>query len=99
VHSIERFSGQEAMVIFDDAFIPNHLLFLDEEHEFAALLVERFAAAPGSSLQSAARSPEAARSSKWCQFADPWYSRSSGANICRSRQGSSKGIPSEIQSL
>lgn len=37
-----RFSGQEAMVIFDDVFIPHHLVFMDGEHEFAALLVERF---------------------------------------------------------
>jgi 4-hydroxybutyryl-CoA dehydratase/vinylacetyl-CoA-Delta-isomerase len=37
-----RFSGQEAMVIFDDVFIPRHHVFMDGEHEFAALLVERF---------------------------------------------------------
>jgi 4-hydroxybutyryl-CoA dehydratase/vinylacetyl-CoA-Delta-isomerase len=37
-----RFSGQEAMVVFDDVFIPNHLVFMDGEHEFAAMLVERF---------------------------------------------------------
>jgi 4-hydroxybutyryl-CoA dehydratase/vinylacetyl-CoA-Delta-isomerase len=37
-----RYAGQEAMVVFDDVFIPRELLFLDGEHEFAATLVERF---------------------------------------------------------
>ena len=37
-----RFAGQEAMVVFDDAFIPWERVFMDGEHEFAALLVERF---------------------------------------------------------
>lgn len=37
-----RFSGQEAMVIFDDVFIPHHHVFMDGEHAFAAMLVERF---------------------------------------------------------
>ncbi len=37
-----KFAGQEAMVIFDDVFIPNDLIFMDGEHEFAAMLVERF---------------------------------------------------------
>ena len=37
-----RYSGQEALVIFDDAFIPNELIFMDGETEFAAMLVERF---------------------------------------------------------
>lgn len=37
-----RFSGQEAMVIFEDVFIPNDLIFMDGETESAALLVERF---------------------------------------------------------
>jgi 4-hydroxybutyryl-CoA dehydratase/vinylacetyl-CoA-Delta-isomerase len=36
------FSGQEALVIFEDAFIPNELIFMDGETEFSALLVERF---------------------------------------------------------
>jgi 4-hydroxybutyryl-CoA dehydratase/vinylacetyl-CoA-Delta-isomerase len=36
------YSGQEALVIFEDAFIPNELIFMDGETEFAALLVERF---------------------------------------------------------
>ena len=39
-----HFSGQEALVIFDDAFIPNELIFMDGETEFAAMLVERFTA-------------------------------------------------------
>jgi 4-hydroxybutyryl-CoA dehydratase/vinylacetyl-CoA-Delta-isomerase len=37
-----RFGGQEAMVIFEDAFIPNDRIFMDGEYEFAAMLVERF---------------------------------------------------------
>jgi 4-hydroxybutyryl-CoA dehydratase/vinylacetyl-CoA-Delta-isomerase len=37
-----KFAGQEAMVIFDDVFIPNEHVFMDGETDFAALLVERF---------------------------------------------------------
>ncbi len=37
-----RFGGQEAMVIFEDVFIPNDYIFMDGEYEFAAMLVERF---------------------------------------------------------
>jgi 4-hydroxybutyryl-CoA dehydratase / vinylacetyl-CoA-Delta-isomerase len=37
-----QFGGQEAMVIFDNVFIPNELIFMDGEYEFAAMLVERF---------------------------------------------------------
>jgi 4-hydroxybutyryl-CoA dehydratase/vinylacetyl-CoA-Delta-isomerase len=37
-----RFAGQEAMVIFDDVFIPWDKVFMDGEFEFAAMLVERF---------------------------------------------------------
>lgn len=37
-----RFAGQEAMIVFDDAFIPWSHVFMDGEHEFAAMLVERF---------------------------------------------------------
>lgn len=37
-----EFSGQEAMVIFDDVFIPNELIFMDGETDFAAMLVQRF---------------------------------------------------------
>jgi 4-hydroxybutyryl-CoA dehydratase/vinylacetyl-CoA-Delta-isomerase len=37
-----RYGGQEAMIVFDDVFIPNEYIFMDGEHEFAAMLVERF---------------------------------------------------------
>ncbi len=37
-----RFAGQEALVIFDDVFVPTEYVFLDGEHRFAADLVERF---------------------------------------------------------
>ena len=37
-----RFSGQEAMIIFENVFIPRELVFLDREFEFASTLVERF---------------------------------------------------------
>jgi 4-hydroxybutyryl-CoA dehydratase / vinylacetyl-CoA-Delta-isomerase len=37
-----RYSGQEAMVIFDDVFIPNELVFMDGETDYAAMLVQRF---------------------------------------------------------
>jgi 4-hydroxybutyryl-CoA dehydratase/vinylacetyl-CoA-Delta-isomerase len=37
-----NFSGQEAMIVFDDVFIPHEQVFMDGEHEFAAMLVERF---------------------------------------------------------
>lgn len=37
-----QYSGQEAMVIFDDVFIPNELIFMDGETDFAAMLVQRF---------------------------------------------------------
>jgi 4-hydroxybutyryl-CoA dehydratase/vinylacetyl-CoA-Delta-isomerase len=37
-----RFAGQEAMIVFDDVFIPWERVFMDGEHEFAAMLVERF---------------------------------------------------------
>jgi 4-hydroxybutyryl-CoA dehydratase/vinylacetyl-CoA-Delta-isomerase len=37
-----RFAGQEAMVVFEDVFIPNEHIFMDGEVEFAAPLVERF---------------------------------------------------------
>jgi 4-hydroxybutyryl-CoA dehydratase / vinylacetyl-CoA-Delta-isomerase len=38
------FSGQEALVIFADAFIPNETIFMNGEVEFTAMLVERFTA-------------------------------------------------------
>ena len=37
-----RFSGQEAMILIDDVFVPNELVFMNGETEYAALLVERF---------------------------------------------------------
>ncbi|HLJ44866.1 MAG TPA: 4-hydroxyphenylacetate 3-hydroxylase N-terminal domain-containing protein [Bryobacteraceae bacterium] len=37
-----RFSGQEAMILIDDVFVPDELIFMDGETEFAAMLVERF---------------------------------------------------------
>ena len=37
-----KFSGQEAMIIFDNVFIPKQLIFMDGEVEFASMLVERF---------------------------------------------------------
>ena len=37
-----NYGGQEAMVIFKDAFIPNEYIFMDGEVDFAAMLVERF---------------------------------------------------------
>jgi len=37
-----QFGGQEAMVIFQDVFIPNEYIFMDGEFDFAAMLVERF---------------------------------------------------------
>jgi 4-hydroxybutyryl-CoA dehydratase/vinylacetyl-CoA-Delta-isomerase len=36
------FAGQEAMVIFDNVFIPNEYIFMNGEHDFASMLVERF---------------------------------------------------------
>ena len=37
-----QFSGQEALIIFDNVFIPNELIFMQGEVEFASMLVERF---------------------------------------------------------
>ena len=37
-----KYSGQEAMMIFDDVFIPNEYIFMDGEYDYAAMLVERF---------------------------------------------------------
>ncbi|MEA4922627.1 MAG: 4-hydroxyphenylacetate 3-hydroxylase N-terminal domain-containing protein [Eubacteriaceae bacterium] len=38
-----QFGGQEALVVFDDVFIPNDRIFLCGETEFAGMMVERFA--------------------------------------------------------
>ena len=37
-----QYGGQEAMVIFENTFIPNEYIFMDGEYDFAAMLVERF---------------------------------------------------------
>ena len=37
-----QYAGQEAMILIDDVFIPNELIFMNGETEFAATLVERF---------------------------------------------------------
>jgi 4-hydroxybutyryl-CoA dehydratase/vinylacetyl-CoA-Delta-isomerase len=37
-----QYSGQEAMIVFEDVFIPREHVFLDGEYEFASTLVERF---------------------------------------------------------
>jgi len=37
-----NYAGQEAMIIFDEVFIPWDHVFMNGEHEFAARLVERF---------------------------------------------------------
>lgn len=37
-----RFGGQEALVVFDDVFIPWDHVFMDGEHEFAQEMVARF---------------------------------------------------------
>jgi 4-hydroxybutyryl-CoA dehydratase/vinylacetyl-CoA-Delta-isomerase len=37
------FGGHEALVIFDDVFVPNERVFMDGECEFSRALVERFA--------------------------------------------------------
>jgi 4-hydroxybutyryl-CoA dehydratase/vinylacetyl-CoA-Delta-isomerase len=39
-----QFAGQEALVVFDDVFVPSDHVFMDGETEFAAELVERFTA-------------------------------------------------------
>lgn len=38
-----KFCGQEALVILDHVFIPNEYIFLNGEHEFTGMMVERFA--------------------------------------------------------
>ena len=38
-----EFGGMEALVVFDHVFVPNERIFLNGEHEFAGMLVERFA--------------------------------------------------------
>ena len=38
----QKFSGQEALVIFKDVFIPNEYIFMDGEYGFVSTLIERF---------------------------------------------------------
>lgn len=38
-----KFGGQEALVVFDDVFVPWDKVFLCEEYEFSGMMVERFA--------------------------------------------------------
>jgi len=38
----QQYAGQEAMIILEDVFIPNDRIFMNGEHDFAAMLVERF---------------------------------------------------------
>jgi 4-hydroxybutyryl-CoA dehydratase/vinylacetyl-CoA-Delta-isomerase len=39
----KQYGGQEALVVFDNVFVPNDRIFLCEEYDFAGMLVERFA--------------------------------------------------------
>lgn len=39
----KNFGGHEALMIFDDVFVPNELIFLNGETDFAGMLVEHFA--------------------------------------------------------
>ncbi len=39
----KQFGGQEALVVFDDVFIPNEYIFMAGEWDFAGMVVERFA--------------------------------------------------------
>src|SRR6056297_300683 len=38
-----KYGGTEALVIFEDVFVPNDRIFLNGETEFAGMLIERFA--------------------------------------------------------
>lgn len=38
-----EYGGMEALVVFNDVFIPNDRIFLNGEYEFAGMMVERFA--------------------------------------------------------
>ena len=39
----KEFGGVEALVVFDDVFVPNERIFLNGETEYAGMMVERFA--------------------------------------------------------
>lgn len=38
-----QFGGHEALVVFDDVFVPNERVFMCQEYQFAGMMVERFA--------------------------------------------------------
>lgn len=38
-----KFGGHEALVVFDDVFVPNDRIFMCGEYDFSGMLVERFA--------------------------------------------------------
>lgn len=38
-----QFGGHEALVVFDDVFVPNERVFMCKEYDFAGMMVERFA--------------------------------------------------------
>lgn len=38
----KQFGGQEALVVFDNVFVPNDRIFMNGEVDFASMLVERF---------------------------------------------------------
>ncbi len=39
----KTYGGQEALVVFDNVFIPNEYIFMAGEYDFAGMMVERFA--------------------------------------------------------
>ena len=39
----KKYGGQEALVVFDNVFVPNENIYMDGEVEFSGMLVERFA--------------------------------------------------------
>ena len=39
----KKYGGQEALVVFDNVFVPNERIFLCGEYDFTGMLVERFA--------------------------------------------------------
>ena len=39
----QTYGGQEALVVFDNVFIPNEYVFMAGEYDFAGMMVERFA--------------------------------------------------------
>lgn len=39
----KQFGGHEALVVFEDVFVPTERIFMDGEYDFSGMLVERFA--------------------------------------------------------